>query len=301
MLKVLKKVCKRKKIMLDFLILPFSEFDFMQRALVGVFVISLGATPIGIFLLLRGMSLSGDAISHTMLPGVAIAYSIYGVSLVAMSIGGFIIGLSVVVGAGLVSRKTHLKEDATLAAFYLISLAVGVIIVTIKGSTLELMHILFGQVLALDDASLILLGVIASATLVSLAFFYRAFVFECFDKDFFSAVSNSGNFIYYFFLTLVVLNFVAGFQALGTLMVVAIMILPAASSRFWTLNLGSSFVLSFILAFSSGFVGLLVSYYYAIATGPAIVLILGFLYFISFLFGKHRSFLTSAKRKSIKS
>lgn len=283
--------------MLDLLIQPFSEFDFMQRALVGIFVISLGATPIGIFLLLRGMSLSGDAISHTMLPGVALAYSIYGVSLVAMSLGGFIVGLGVVVGAGLVSRKTHLKEDATLAAFYLISLAIGVIIITIKGSTLDLMHILFGQVLALDDASIILLGTIASATLISLAFFYRAFVFECFDKDFFASVSKSGNFIYYFFLTLVVLNFVAGFQALGTLMVVSIMILPAASARFWTINLGTSFALAFSLAILSGYSGLLISYYYSIATGPAIVLILGFLYFLSFLFGKHKSFLSGAKKR----
>jgi zinc/manganese transport system permease protein len=115
--------------MIHYLIDPFLDFAFMRRALVGCLALSLGAPPTGVFLVLRRMSLMGDAMSHAILPGAAIGFLIAGLSLFAMSLGGFIAGIAIAVLAGVVSRTTVLREDASLAAFYLVSLALGVLIV----------------------------------------------------------------------------------------------------------------------------------------------------------------------------
>ena len=213
--------------MIDAIVSPFVEFSFMRRALVGCLALSLGAPPIGVFLMLRRMSLMGDAMSHAVLPGAAIGYLLFGLSLPAMSFGGFIAGLSVALAAGLVARTTLLREDASLAGFYLVSLALGVLIVSIRGSNIDLLHVLFGTVLALDDAALILVAAIATVSLIVLAVIYRPLVLECFDPQFLRSASGWSSPTHLIFLVLVVLNLVAGFQALGTLMAVGIMLLPA--------------------------------------------------------------------------
>ena len=143
---------------------PFVEFGFMRRALVGCTALALGSAPVGVFLMLRRMSLTGDAMAHAILPGAAVGFLVAGLSLPAMTLGGLAAGLAVALLAGLVSRTTVLREDATLASFYLISLAAGVLIVSLRGSNVDLMHVLFGTVLALDDPALFLLAGIASAT-----------------------------------------------------------------------------------------------------------------------------------------
>ena len=137
--------------MYEILIAPFAEFDFMRRALVGMLALSLGGAPIGVFLMLRRMSLTGDAMAHAILPGAALGFLVAGFDLFAMTAGGIIAGFAVAIGAGVVARVTELKEDASLAAFYLVSLALGVLIVSLRGSNIDLLHVLFGSVLALDD------------------------------------------------------------------------------------------------------------------------------------------------------
>ena len=153
----------------DGLIAPFVEFEFMRRALVGTSALALGAGPVGVFLMLRRMSLVGDAMAHAILPGAAIGFLISGLDLFAMTAGGLIAGFVVALAAGLVARATEIKEDASLATFYLMSLALGVTIVSLKGSNLDLLHVLFGTVLALDDAALILIATIATLTMLVLA------------------------------------------------------------------------------------------------------------------------------------
>src|SRR5665811_1442025 len=139
---------------LDALVTPFTEFEFMRRALAAVIALSLGGAPIGVFLMLRRMSLVGDAMAHAILPGAAVGFLFSGLSLFAMTAGGLIAGCTVALLTGLVSRFTELKEDAALATFYLLSLALGVTIVSLKGTNIDLLHVLFGSVLALDDPTL---------------------------------------------------------------------------------------------------------------------------------------------------
>jgi zinc/manganese transport system permease protein len=271
--------------MIDAIIGPFIEFAFMRRALVGCLALSLGAPPIGVFLMLRRMSLMGDAMSHAILPGAAIGYLLAGLSLFAMSLGGFAAGLAVALAAGLVARSTILREDASLAAFYLVSLALGVLIVSVRGSNIDLLHVLFGTVLALDDAAIILLAAISTFSLAVLAAIYRPLVLECFDPQFLRSASALSSPTHLTFLVLVVLNLVAGFQALGTLMAVGIMLLPAIAARFWANDISGMIVVAVLLAFGASLSGLLLSYYANLPTGPAIVLLCGISYLLSILLG----------------
>ncbi len=271
--------------MLDLLVGPFAEFGFMRRALAGCVALSVSAPPIGLFLTLRRMSLMGDAISHAILPGAAAGFLVSGLSLPAMTLGGLAAGLTVALLAGLVSRTTLLKEDASLAAFYLVSLAGGVLLVSLRGSNVDLLHILFGSVLALDDAALFLLGSISTVSLAWLAVMYRALVLDSVDPLFLRLVSRTSSVTHLSFLAVVVLNLVGGFQALGTLLAVGLMLLPAITARFWARSINGLLPISVGVALFSSYAGLLVSYYGGLPSGPTIILAAGTLYIISLLVG----------------
>jgi len=194
---------------------PFAEFGFMRRALVGCLALALGCGPIGTILVIRRMSLMGDALSHAVLPGVALGFILAGLSVPAMSFGGVAAGMTVALLSGLVTRLTPLREDASFAAFYLISLALGVMLVSARGSSIDLLHLLFGSILAVDNTALLLIGAIATLSLLALAVIYRPLVADCFDPGFLRTLGGRGELFHTLFLALVVLNLVAGFQALG--------------------------------------------------------------------------------------
>ncbi|MEL4377333.1 zinc ABC transporter permease AztB [Brucella cytisi] len=265
----------------DALVLPFTEFVFMQRALGGALMLSLSACPVGAFLMLRRMSLTGDAMAHAILPGAAAGFLIYGLQIVPMTIGGLIAGIFVALGAGAVARLTVQKEDASMAAFYLISLSLGVLMVSLRGSSVDLMHVLFGTVLALNNDALTLIALVSAITLLLLGLFWRALVAECMDPLFLRSVSRLGSPVHFIFLGLVVINLVAGFQALGTLLSVGLMVLPAASARFWSQRVLTMCLLAIVIGLVSSVSGLLLSYHASLPSGPAIILSAGAIYFIS--------------------
>ena len=269
----------------DLLLAPFVDFGFMRRALVGCVALALGSAPVGVFLMLRRLSLTGDAMAHAILPGAAVGFLVAGLSLPAMTLGGLVAGLLVALLAGAVSRVTLLREDATLASFYLISLATGVLIVSLRGSNVDLMHVLFGSVLALDDQALLLLAGIATVTMLTLALLWRPLVLECVDAQFLRSVSRTSGLAHAALLVLVVVNLVGGFQALGTLLAVGLMILPAASARFWTRDLAPMILLAALFGLSAALCGLVLSFHAAVPTGPAMVIAAGVGWLLSVLFG----------------
>jgi zinc/manganese transport system permease protein len=272
----------------DALIAPFIEFEFMRRALAAVVALSLGGAPIGVFLMLRRMSLVGDAMAHAILPGAAIGFLLSGLNLFAMTAGGLIAGFAVALLAGVVARTTDLKEDASLATFYLASLALGVTIVSVKGTNIDLLHVLFGDILAMDDQTLLVVAFNATLSLIVLAVIYRPLVIESVDPLFLRTVSRSGAFAHLTFLALVVVNLVNGFQALGTLLAVGLMILPAGIARFWSRELSGMISIAVASAILSGYVGLVLSFQTRIPSGPAIILVSAVLYVVSILFGNVR-------------
>ncbi|WP_189534607.1 metal ABC transporter permease [Paludibacterium paludis] len=262
---------------------PFVEFGFMRRALVGCLALALSSGPIGLFLVMRRMSLMGDAMSHAVLPGAAAGFMVAGLSLPAMSLGGFAAGVTVAVLAGLATRYTGLKEDASFAAFYLLSLALGVLMVSRSGSNVDLMHLLFGSVLAVDNAALVLVAGVCSVTLLTLALIYRPLLLESLDPVFLQAVGGRGGLWHTLFLFLVVLNLVAGFQALGTLMAVGLMMLPAITARLWSSSVGGMLAVAVGVAFACGAGGLLLSYHLELPSGPSIILLAGLAYLLSLI------------------
>jgi zinc/manganese transport system permease protein len=269
----------------DALIVPFTDFAFMRRALAAVIALSLGGAPIGVFLMLRRMSLVGDAMAHAILPGAAIGFLLSGLNLFAMTTGGLVAGFAVAILAGVVSRSTGLKEDASLATFYLTSLALGVTIVSIKGTNIDLLHVLFGNILAMDDQTLVMVAFNATITLLVLAVIYRPLVVESVDPLFLRTVSRSGGLAHLVFLALVVINLVNGFQALGTLLAVGLMILPAGIARFWSRDITGMICIAVISAAASGYAGLVLSFQTRIPSGPAIILVAASLYVVSVLLG----------------
>jgi zinc/manganese transport system permease protein len=203
-----------------------------------------------------------------------------------MTIGGLVAGFVVAVLAGLVARNTELKEDASLAVFFLISLALGVTIVSMRGTNIDLLHFLFGSVLALDNQTLILIAVSASVTLFALALIFRPLVIECVDPNYLRSVSGIGAWVHLVFLGLVVINLVSGFHALGTLLAVGIMMLPAAIGRFWARDITTMIVVAVLSGLIASYAGLLLSFHTGVPAGPAIILVAAVLYVVSVLFGR---------------
>lgn len=281
----------------DLLIAPFADFEFMRRALVGAFALALAGAPIGVFLILRRMALSGDAMAHAILPGAALGYLVAGLSLPAMTLGGLAAGFAVALLSGALARATILREDASLAGLYLVSLALGVTLVSLRGSNVDLLHVLFGNVLALDDQTLLLLAAIASLTLVAFALLYRPLVMETLDPAFTAATTGAGALTQLAFLALLALNLVAGFHALGTLMSVGLMMLPAAAARLWTRRLDATIALAAALGVVSAYAGLVASYALGLPSGPSIVLAAGAVYALSVVFGRTGGMLRNVANK----
>lgn len=270
----------------DLLIAPFAEFGFLRRALVGCMALSVSAPVLGVFLVLRRMSLTADVLAHGALPGVALGFLLAGLSAPALWFGGLVAGLLVAVGAGALSRATGGREDATLAALYLLALGAGVAMISMGGGgATDLSHILFGSVLGVDDAALLLMAGVTTLTLAVLAFAWRPLVLECFDPAFAAAAGARGGLWHLVFQALVVLNVLSAFQALGTLMAVGLMMLPAIASRHWAREVSGMAYAAVGIALAASLAGLLVSYHADVPTGPAIVLVAGFAWAVSVLAG----------------
>jgi len=273
----------------DYLIEPFADFGFMRRALVASLALAIGGSSIGVFLILRRMSLMGDALAHALLPGAAVGFLLGGLSLPAMSLGGFVAGMATALVSGIIARFSSMREDATFAAAYLTSMALGVLIVSLRGSVVDLMNILFGAILAVDDTALFLVVSTTTVTLVGLAAIYRPLVVECFNPGFLAAMGIKGSLYHYLFLALAVLNLVAGFQALGTLMALGLVLLPAVAASFWAREVWSMTLVAAPMAFASAAIGLLVSFHAGLPSGPVIVLFASLFFLGSLLLGARAS------------
>ncbi|MEX0282610.1 MAG: metal ABC transporter permease [Arenibacterium sp.] len=262
------------------------SYAFMQRAFVATTVLSASIAPVGAFLVLRRLSLAGEAMAHAITPGIVIGFVTAGLSVMSLLIGGLIAGVGVAVLAAFLSRRTILRSDASLASLYLIALAVGIFILSAAGSAVPLKSFLFGSILGIDDASMILLGSVATVTLVSFAFLLRPLILSTCDPVFFETQVRRPWLVEQGFMLLLVLNLLAAFKTLGTLMAVGLMILPATSARYWSNTITVQLVLGFVLSLISCWLGLTLSYVFPqTPSGPGIVLVAGAIFTISFLLG----------------
>ena len=239
--------------------------------------------------MLRRMSLVGDAMSHAILPGVAIGFLAAGLNVFAMTLGGLVAGLLIALAAGAVSRATKLQEDASLAVFLLVSLALGVVIVIVDGHRRRTAHDLPVRRNRGEDEpreKLFVIAVSSTISLIAFALVYRPLVLGCVDPGFLRSVSRADGIAHLTFLAVLVLNLINAFHALGTLLGVGVIIIPAAAARFWTRDISTMIVLATVVALFSGFAGVLFAFHLKIPTGPAVTLVAGLLYGGSVLFGR---------------
>jgi zinc/manganese transport system permease protein len=279
----------------DALIGPFVDYGFMRRALAGGVALALGAAPLGVFLVLRRMSLVGDAIAHAILPGAALATLLFGASTLSLSVGAFGAAILVFVGAGLLARFGRTPEDAGLAVFYLAALALGGALAS-RGDGMDLERLLFGSPLGMDAGGLLLAAGAATASLLGLAVIGRPLAYDTADPDYLGDFGRSGATAHLVFLALVAVNLVAGFHALGALLAVGLMILPGVASRYWATTLTGALAAAIVVGIAGVVLGLLVSFHSDVAAGPCIVSVLVLLTVGSGLVGPQGGVLTRLVR-----
>ena len=273
------------------------SYSFMQRALAVTTLLSFSIVPVGAFLVLRRLSLAGEAMAHAITPGIVIAFVWAGLSVMSLLVGGLIAGFFVAFATAFLGRKTLLRSDAALASLYLIALAVGIFILSASGSAVPLKSFLFGSILGIDDASFVLVACVATITLAVFAVILRPLIMSTCDPVFFEAQYPNFRWLDHLFMLLVVLNLIAAFKTLGTLMAVGLMILPATSARYWVNTISGQLGLGLVFALLSCWLGLVGSYLLpSTPVGPGIVLVAGIVFTISAVLGRHG--LVSQSRQS---
>jgi zinc/manganese transport system permease protein len=258
---------------------PFETLAFMRAALVACVALALANGAVGTLLVLRRMSLDGDVLGHAVMPGAAVGFLYAGPSPTWLSLGGLASGLAVAALAGLITGE-RARRDAGLVAFYLVALSLGVVLVAWRGSNVDVMHVLFGTVLAIDQRALVQIAAASSVIVLVIAALYRPLAVGAFDPAFLRVVGTRAPYGAVF-QALVVLALVASFQAFGTLLALGPMLLPAATARCWGLGAAGSIALATGFGLAASVAGLLASYHGNLPSGPAIVLAAGMLFGVS--------------------
>jgi zinc/manganese transport system permease protein len=261
------------------IVAPFESLAFMRAALVACLALALCNGAVGSLLVLRRMSLDGNVLGHAVMPGAALGFLYAGPSPTWLSLGGLASGLAVAALAGLLTGQPA-RRDAGLLVFYLVALALGVVLVAWRGSNVDVMRVLFGTVLAIDQQALLQIAAASSVIVLVVAALYRPLAVDAFDPAFLRAVGARAPYGAVF-AVLVVLALVAGFQAFGTLLAVGPMLLPAAAARCWGLRVAATMALATGFGSAASVAGLLLSYHGNLPSGPAIVLAAGLLFAVS--------------------
>lgn len=279
--------------MLEF-IQGLQDFHFLQNALITAIIVGIVAGAVGCFIILRGMSLMGDAISHAVLPGVAVSY-ILGIN---FFIGAIIFGLLASVIITYIKGNSIVKSDTAIGITFSSFLALGVILIGVANSSTDLFHILFGNILAVQDIDLWITIGVAVLVLFIIAIFFRQLLITSFDPLLARAMGMPVNFYHYLLMILLTLVSVTAMQSVGTILIVAMLITPAATAYLYANSLKSMIFLSSTLGALSSVIGLFVGYTFNVAAGSSIVLTSAILFAVSFVIApKQRGLKMKAKLK----
>ncbi|WP_439860405.1 metal ABC transporter permease [Pseudomonas sp. MBLB4136] len=244
------------------------EYDFLQKALMTSAMVGIICGVIGCFIILRGMALMGDAISHAVLPGVALSFML-GVNLL---IGAVLSGLLTAIAIGYVSQHSRIKHDVSIGVMFTAAFALGIILITLQKSSTDLYHILFGNVLAVRPEDMWITLIIGTLVLVSVYLFYKELLVSTFDATMAAAYGLPVKLIHYFLMTLLTLVTVASLQTVGIVLVVAMLITPAATAYLLTSRLSLMIAWAAGLGLLSAFCGIYLSFTYNLASGATIVM-----------------------------
>ena len=262
--------------MIEFLVAPF-EFAFMQRALLGGVLVAMICALVGTYVVLRGLAFVGDALAHAAFPGVVIAYLLKG----NIYLGAAVFSLATALGIGLVSRRARMSYDTTIGILFAGAFALGVLLMsTIKGYTVDLFSFLFGNILGISGRDLLFVGLLGAVVVLTVALFYKELLLLSFDPTVAEAMGYPVQALNYLLLALIALTIVISIQAVGIILVVALLVTPSATAYLLTERLFRMMVLGILLAVLAAVVGLYISYYLNVASGAAIVLVSTCLFFV---------------------
>ncbi|MGY3703805.1 manganese ABC transporter permease [Vagococcus martis] len=271
------------------------KYDFLQNALITSVIVGVVSGVIGSFIILRGMSLMGDAISHAVLPGVAVSYMLGG----SYMIGASIFGIMAAGLIGFVTQKSKLKNDTAIGIVFSSFFALGIILISFAESSTDLYHILFGNVLAVRPSDMYTTLAVAVAVILFVVLFYKELLVSSFDPVMAQAYGLKVQVIHYalmFFLTLVA---VSSLQTVGTILVVAMLVTPAATAYLLTDKLSTMIVIASSLGAVSAVIGLFFSYSYNLASGATIVLTTVVFFIIAFIFSPKQGFIFKRKEEVV--
>lgn len=269
----------------------------LSSDLLSVAALALGTAPLGVMLMLRRLSLMSDALSHAVLPGVAIAILLGGVSATAMMLGAGTAAITLATLAALIARLVPVPEDASFAALYLPAFAIGVLILNATGHTAEIVHILFGETKILSNAQLPISASAAAVALLGLVVLYRPLLADGVDPQFLHRFGMA-KWAEVLFTGLVAMVLVANFRAFGALMTAGMMVVPAASARLWSDRLPHMLFIAAGLGLLSGALGIAAHHTSGFALGPSVCASAGGVYLLSLLTGRAGGLLPRLLSKS---
>jgi len=262
------------------------KYDFLQSALLTAVMVGIMSGIIGSFIILRGMSLMGDAISHAVLPGVAVAYML-GINIL---IGASVFGVLAALLIGFVASRSKIKTDTSIGVVFSAFYALGFILISMAESSTNLHHILFGNILAVSDSDIMTTAVVLGIVILFVVTFYKELLVTSFDETYAKTYGLNVQLIHYALMLVLTLVTVSALQTVGIILVVAMLITPAATAFLWTDKLGTMLILSAIVGVISSMTGLYFSYTFNWASGPAIVIVAAMLFAISFVGSPKQNF-----------
>lgn len=269
------------------------KYDFLQSALITAIMVGIMSGIIGSFIILRGMSLMGDAISHSVLPGVAVAYML-GINIL---IGASIFGVLAAMLIGYVASHSKIKVDTAIGVVFSFFYALGFILISMAESSTNLHHILFGNILAVSNSDMITTAIVLGIVIIFVQVFYKELLITSFDQTFAKTYGLNTQLIHYSLMLVLTLVTVSALQTVGIILVVAMLITPAATAYFWTDRLSVMLVFSAIFGAVASICGLYFSYTFNWASGPAIVIVAAGLFLISFIFSPKQNLLHIHKKR----
>ncbi|QNY44214.1 metal ABC transporter permease [Staphylococcus aureus] len=267
-------------------------YQFLNRALITSIIVGIVCGTVGSLIVLRGLSLMGDAMSHAVLPGVALSF-LFGIP---MFVGALITGMIASIFIGYITSSSKTKPDAAIGISFTAFLASGIIIISLINTTTDLYHILFGNLLAITNSAFLTTIVIGSIVLILIIIFYRPLMISTFDPTFSRMSGLNTTLLHYFVMLLLSLVTVASIQTVGIILVVALLITPASTAFLISKKLYSMMIIASLISVTSSIVGLYYSYIYNIPSGATIVLCTFVIYIITLFFTK---FTNRKKRGSL--
>ncbi|MEX1118004.1 MAG: metal ABC transporter permease [Terrimicrobiaceae bacterium] len=281
---------------MNWLLEPFS-FEFMQRAMLACVIIGFTNGFLGSFVVLRRLALVADALSHSLLPGLAIAAIFVGLNPVGLLLGGLLAAIFVALGGHLLARNSRIKEDTSIAALYVIAFALGIAIIKFAKVKVSLDHFLFGNILGIAGSDLWMCYAVGGITIFLLTAFARPLQLALFEPSVAKTQGVPVDFLLAGLVVLIVLTMIASLQAIGVLLSLGLMILPAASvylvsDRYAVLPWAGG-----LLGAVGAVTGLLISFHANVPSGPAIVMVLGIVFVGAYLFSPTYGVLSLRLRK----